>query len=265
MRLTQGNQGASIPPSNDSGSRSGAFALPSPKGLTMRRLAPIAITFATFAVVPLLGSCTTGENASVATSYTATAKARIVKAKAEPQIYLLRGGFAGVFSTGLDSIAGDLAKKKIPVKVQSWSVGTSIANRIKARYRQDPHSVGPVILGGHSLGAGSVLSMARELSDAGVTIDLLMVFDALGATPIPKNVKKFISFKASGNPDKDGSFTPAAGFRGKLVNVDIRHDAETAKANHFNIVNQKALQDRVAREIATAYRSWRPPRRARSS
>lgn len=231
----------------------------------MRRLAPIAIAIATFAVTPLLASCTTGQDASVTTSYAATAKTKLAKTKADPQIYLLRGGFAGLFSTGLDAIAGELAKKKIPVNVQSWSVGASIAGRIKARYRQDPASVGPVILGGHSLGAGSVLSMARELSDAGVPIDLLMVFDALGSSPVPKTVKRFISFKASGNRDKDGSFTPAPGFKGKLVNVDIRHDAETAKANHFNIVNQKALQKRVASEIAATYRDWRPPRRAPSS
>ncbi|AKH99770.1 hypothetical protein IMCC20628_01053 [Hoeflea sp. IMCC20628] len=178
-----------------------------------------------------------------------------VAKKSAAQIFMFRGGFNGIFSTGITDMAEELRRRGIPAQDLSWAASNSSLSKIKQAYVRNPNA-GPIILAGHSLGAGSVISMAYELTRAGITVDLVIVFDPLGATSVPKGVRKLVNFKASGNKVNQGGFRPGKGFDGRIVNVDIRNLPELSKASHWNIVNQQALQDQVFREIEETYWNW---------
>jgi len=218
-----------------------------------------AATFLTAAT--LSGCAASGQDASGGLNYAAPPVAQATNATKRPaaQIYMFRGGFNGIFSTGITDMAAELRRRGIPAQDLSWAASNSSLSRIKKAAERNPQA-GPIILAGHSLGAGSVISMADELTRVGIPVDLVIVFDPLGASRVPKGVRKLINFKASGSKANPGSFRPGKGFDGRIVNVDIRNLPELGKASHWNIVNQQALQDRVIREIENTYRKWKPQR-----
>jgi fermentation-respiration switch protein FrsA (DUF1100 family) len=215
----------------------------------------------------LLGGCTTtGHDASGSLNYATpreTQKTVLAKQSAA-QIYMFRGGFNGIFSTGITDMAAELRRRGVPAQDLSWAASNSSLSRIKKAVAHNPQA-GPIILAGHSLGAGSVISMAEELTRVGIAVDLVIVFDPLGASRVPKGVRKLINFKASGSKANPGGFRPGKGFDGQIVNVDIRNLPELGKSSHWNIVNQRALQQRVIREIESTYRNWKPRRVAAAS
>ena len=223
------------------------------------RLAALVLILAA-AYRPAIGS-ETASGIPAARTELAAASSQRARQSSKPQIYFLRGGFAGVFSTGLDDIAKELDKDGIPARVTSWTSARSVTAKISRAYAADK-SAGPVILAGHSLGAGAVIDIARHLTEKGVPVDLLIVFDTLGAPPVPKGVAKFISFKASGNKKSSGRFHGAPGFNGKIVNIDIRTLPGLDDSTHWNMVFKKDLQARVMKEIETVLRRWKPKRRS---
>ncbi|GAB4363096.1 MAG: hypothetical protein Kow0026_27350 [Oricola sp.] len=174
-----------------------------------------------------------------------------------PQIHFLRGGFAGVFSTGLDEMARQLAREGIRAQVSGWTSARSVTSKITRAFKAD-NRAGPVILAGHSLGAGAVIDIANHLTAKGIPVDLLIVFDTLGAPPVPKGVRKFISFKASGNRKSAGRFHGAPGFDGRIINIDIRTLPGLDDSTHWNMVFKKDLQSRVMREIENTLQVWKP-------
>ncbi len=207
------------------------------------RLAALAIIF----VIPFaLAGCSSTQNATVSSAGNSGSVANI---------YMFRGGFNGVFSTGITDMASQLRQRGVPAQDLSWAASKSSLNKIKKSISANPNAR-PVILAGHSLGATSVVSMARALTDDGIEVDLVIVFDPLASTRIPKGVRKLINFKASGDKENPGRFRPGTGFTGKIVNVDIRNLTGLNKSSHWNIVNQKNLQQRVVREIESTYRNY---------
>jgi len=222
---------------------------------------------AAFVAAALLAGCTaSGREASGGLNYAAAPAAEdIASAKqSAAQVYMFRGGFNGIFSTGITDMAAELRRRGVPAQDLSWTAGHGSLARIKQALARNPQA-GPVILAGHSLGASSVLSMAKDLTRDGITVDLLIVFDPLGTMRVPKGVRKLINFKASGDKSDPGGFTPGKGFDGRIVNVDIRNLPDLGKSSHWNIVNQQALQRRVIREIESVYRTWQPPKVAAAS
>ncbi len=173
-------------------------------------------------------------------------------AQPDAQIYLFRGGFNGYFSTGINDMTQALRDRGVPATALSWSGENGALYRIRRAYESG--NAGPIILAGHSLGAESVIKMARKLTESGIPVDLVIVFDALGSAEVPKGVRRFVNYKASGRKSNPGNFKPGPGFDGKIVNVDIRTLPDLDKASHWNIVNQEGLQDLAVNEIATVYR-----------
>lgn len=148
-----------------------------------------------------------------------------------------------------------LPNREAKASRQNHSAGqkkSSSQYAIKQAYKKDVAH--PIILAGHSPGADTALIIAGNLTRAGIPVDLVIVFDPLGSSTVPKGVRKFINFKASGSKNNPGGFKPGPGFNGKIVNVDIRTLPSLKKASHWNIVNQKKLQQRVVNEIAATHR-----------
>jgi len=164
------------------------------------------------------------------------------------QVYMFRGGFNGVFSTGINVMAAELEKKGITVHAESWSAGASSLNAIKASYAANGRS-GPVVIAGHSLGAFTAMGLANQLSAKGIPVDLVILFDPLSPSAIPTGVRKLINYRASGRKGDGGNSEPGPRSNGNIVNVDIRTLPELGQANHWNIVNQPALQKLAVQEI----------------
>ncbi|MEM8542295.1 MAG: hypothetical protein AAGF25_15180 [Pseudomonadota bacterium] len=207
---------------------------------------------AIFAMLALLTGCSSTQLESPSSAYAASSTDEV---KNSAQIYMFRGGFNGVFSTGITDMASELRQRGVPAQDLSWASSTSALDKIKKAASSNAN-VRPVVLAGHSLGATSVVGMARALTREGIEVDLVIVFDPLGSTRVPKGVRKLINFKASGSKENPGTFRPGPGFTGDIVNVDIRNLPDLEKSSHWNIVNQKELQRRVIQEIETTYQRY---------
>ncbi len=224
-----------------------------PLGEEMKLRAHFGVLLTVAFVLASLTACTsTTTNSNVAQNYASSTDSGSSSAHDDAQIYMFTGGFNGIFSTGVHDMASELRKKGVPAKALSWTKKGSSQYAIKQAYKKN--RARPIILAGHSFGADTALSIADGLTSAGIPVDLVIVFDPLGSATVPKGVKKFINYKASGSKKNPGSFKPGPGFNGKIVNVDIRTLPGLDRASHWNIVNQQNLQKRVVDEIAATYR-----------
>jgi pimeloyl-ACP methyl ester carboxylesterase len=129
-------------------------------------------------------------------------------------VYLLRG-IANV-SVGLDALAGKLARLGIAASVHSHGDGASVAAEAIRDYKRG--RIRSIILIGHSLGAGAVLSAAKQLNGAGVPVALLIALDPVFSTTVAPNVRRAVNFYVSGSGVAVGA---EPGFRGTLRNVDV--------------------------------------------
>src|SRR5437588_12720676 len=80
--------------------------------------------------------------------------------RAETHVFLLRGWF-GVFSTGLDTLAGELQTKGIKAETADHLAWRSILSKV-IKDRAAGNS-GPLVLIGHSQGGNNVIDIARLL------------------------------------------------------------------------------------------------------
>jgi len=87
---------------------------------------------------------------------------RSATAEPHPHVYLFRG-LADVFSTGMDSLANELNKRRIHETSHSHTDWKAIADRAAADYKAKKE--GPIILIGHSLAADVVMEMVDYLGD----------------------------------------------------------------------------------------------------
>ncbi|HEY4820031.1 MAG TPA: hypothetical protein VIH62_04270 [Xanthobacteraceae bacterium] len=84
--------------------------------------------------------------------------------------YLVRGIFN--VSVGLDALAGKLARMGVATSVYGHGEAGAVASEAIRDYKSG--RVRSIILIGHSLGGGAVLSIAEQLKYAGVPVTLLI-------------------------------------------------------------------------------------------
>ena len=162
-------------------------------------------------------------------------------AHAETRVYLIRGWF-GVFSTGLDQIAAELRTKGIHAETIAHLQWKSTATEIVSE--RAVLADGPLVLVGHSQGGNDAIKLAREVQPHGVTVDLLIALAPFLQDPVPTNVKRAVNYYQSGG--WGSPLTPAAGFAGEIVNVDMGSDAGTF---HINIDKNRDVQVKVVAAI----------------
>src|SRR5262245_66537680 len=105
-------------------------------------------------------------------------------ARAETHAYLLRGIFN--VSAGLDVLASKLAR--VAASVYGPLEGPSAANQAINDYRSG--KARSIVLIGHSLGAGSAVSAASQLAEAGVPVALLILLDPKASFWVPRKCLK---------------------------------------------------------------------------
>ena len=97
------------------------------------------------------------------------------------QIYLMRGLF-GIFSLGMDSLAAKLSAQGYSPTLLSWTDVSIVIDQITAARRNGDNS--SIILIGHSLGSNAVVSIAQQLGQQNIPVDLVCL---LYTSPSPRD------------------------------------------------------------------------------
>jgi hypothetical protein len=138
----------------------------------------------------------------------------VASARSGTHAYLLRGIFN--VSIGLDALAGKLARRGIPSSVYGHGESGSVAAQAIRDYRSG--KVRSIILIGHSLGAGAVVSVAEQLNTARVPVSLLISLDPGSTMAVPPNVRRAVNFYIAGS---GAALAAGPGFRGSLQNINL--------------------------------------------
>ena len=159
------------------------------------------------------------------------------------EVYLLRG-LANIFSLGLDEMGKDLAKAGIENCVFNHSVWESLADDIKERSYKGEVSY-PVIIIGHSLGAGAAPRLATRLGKQGIPVTYVVMFDPVEPTVVGANVLEIINYYLPKR--KDNKLYPGQTFDGILENVNM---TQYGGFTHLNIDKNKQLHRLIYEKIA---------------
>jgi hypothetical protein len=162
------------------------------------------------------------------------------------RVYLLRGLIGDVFSLGMDDLAAKIQKRGVKASVHGVSAARFLADDIAKSYRADP-AIAPIVLIGHSTGGDEIIAMAQRLKAANVPVALAFGFDPTPVSgDIPANVDLFINLYQATNLIGGGRATPGPGFRGRLVNVDLRKRYEIV---HITLDKSPVIHALVAEKI----------------
>lgn len=164
------------------------------------------------------------------------------------EVYLWRG-LANVFSLGMDEMAKDFTSMGIENCVFNHSGWNAAAQELVERKRENRPISYPIIIIGHSLGAGVSPEMATYLGQHGIPVTYVVMYDPVVPTQVGPNVQEIVNYYIK-KPNKDKILYPASGFNGALDNVDLsgRRDID-----HFNIDKKPDLHKiAYARVIAAS-------------
>jgi hypothetical protein len=156
-------------------------------------------------------------------------------ARASAHAYLLRGIFN--VSVGLDALAGKLARQGVAATVYGHDESSTVATLAAQQYQGG--TARPIILIGHSLGAGAAVAIARQLNSSGIPVALLVLLDPVSSEAVPPNVARAVNLYVSGGQGTQVGAAP--GFRGSLNHMDFRN----AGMDHMSI----QASDSVHRQI----------------
>ncbi len=157
-------------------------------------------------------------------------------------VYLLRGIFN--VSVGLDALAGKLARMGIAASVYGHGESGSVAAEAIRDYKSG--RVRSIILIGHSLGGGAVLSVAEQLKNAGVPVALLISLESGSSGPVASNVRRAVNFYIAGSGVPVG---PGSGFRGSLQNIEV---GSIRGMDHMTIQSMPSMHSRMIGYVAGA-------------
>lgn len=160
---------------------------------------------------------------------------------AETQVYLLRGWF-GVFSTGMDTMAGTLQGNGIQAEALGHLTWRSIAATIVKE--RSAGKTGRIALVGHSQGGNNIIDIARELEKHQIKVDLLITLAPFMQDPVPANVARALNYYQAGG--WGSPLTADPGFTGELANIDVG-DFGTF---HVNIDKNAKVQAAIVAAIA---------------
>jgi thioesterase domain-containing protein len=161
------------------------------------------------------------------------------------RVYILRG-IGHIWSGGMTEMANTLNRRGVTASAHKHSDWRELADEAIKLYKSDPERW-PIILVGHSNGGDNIINMAYRLQNAGVPVALAVGFDPTRFNrPVPKNVRRFINLYQSTNLLGGGFVEAVPGFRGQLVNVNLRNHPEIG---HMNMDKSRRLQEEVVAKV----------------
>lgn len=164
-------------------------------------------------------------------------------AQSNAHVYLFRG-FAEVFSTGMDQVAAELRKSGVDASVHSYVSWSQVVATAAADYSAG--RVKKIIIVGHSMGVGSVISATESLGKKGVPVRLAITVDGLKRRSVSGSVDSFINYYIARG---GGKIVKGAGFRGMLSNVNVD---DIKGISHFNIDTNPKVQTMIKGAIRSA-------------
>jgi hypothetical protein len=157
-------------------------------------------------------------------------------------VYLLRGIFN--VSVGLDALAAKLGRLGVETSVTGHGEAGSVASEAIRDYRSG--KVRTIILIGHSLGGGGVLSMADTLNGAGVPVALLISLESSSSGPVTANVRRAVNFYVAGS---GAQLAAGPGFRGSLQNINV---GGVPGMDHMMIQSMPSMHQKMIGLVAAA-------------
>lgn len=191
--------------------------------------------------------------ASVAGPARAASKSAVASEPAT-QIYFIRG-FLGIFSTGFDSMARDLAKARIGARVYGHLDGSAVRASIVRQFSQSKKRK-PVILVGHSFGGNAALQVAAQLKKDNIPVALVITVDPTRSGPLAANVKNYVNYYFPAN-GLGAQIKPASGVpQSRIRNIDMRKRIDVAGVgdDHWTVTHNAAIQSEILKAVKRAAR-----------
>jgi hypothetical protein len=160
------------------------------------------------------------------------------------RVYLLRG-FMNVFSLGMDQLAAELGQRNIEAVVGNHTLSSFYANEAIRDCKSG--LISSIAIVGHSLGATAAVSMADQLSQAGVKVGLVVTVDPVTPSEAHGNVRLLKNFYISDGVGK--TVERGQDFRGSLQNVDLKGNPSVG---HVSLANSTRLHQEVLGYIKAA-------------
>jgi hypothetical protein len=161
------------------------------------------------------------------------------------RVYILRG-LGHIWSGGMTELADELNRRGTTASAHRHSEWPEIADEATRLHKSDPERW-PIVLIGHSNGADMAINIAQRLKARGVPVALVVGYDPTRFSgDVPSNVARFINLYQATNLLGGGQIHPGPGFRGQLINVDLRNHFEIG---HMNIDKSQRLQQEVIAKI----------------
>lgn len=177
-------------------------------------------------------------------------------AAAEPltQVYLIRG-FLGVFSTGFDKMSLELGKKGIRTEVYGHMSASSVHAKIVRQMAATKGKRRKLVIVGHSFGGNAALSVAAQLHNDGIPVELVITVDPTRSGPLSSNVKRYRNYYFPGNGLGQQLGAPAKPSK-RIVNVNMRERADVAGIgdDHWTVTNNAAIYGEILTTVFKAVR-----------
>lgn len=173
----------------------------------------------------------------------ASSKSRYV-AKRPGEVIFLRG-LANIFSLGLDTLSEELKKYGVYSQVYNHKAWEQVGKQLIAKSRKGELSY-PVVIIGHSLGAGASPKLATMLGREGIAVQYMVMLDAVEPLPVTNYVVDAINYYL---PKKRGQnlVTPSRDFEGHYENINVME--RLAGIDHFNIDENETLRGQMTKRI----------------
>src|SRR3990167_2360000 len=217
------------------------------KFLTLRNLRSLAVSFILSTICLVAYT-----NSALALSPSVAKQPRSDKFYHEGNVYTMRGGLLGIFSTGMALLANTLKTEyNVHAANTVYHDASGLSSFIIKHYKTH-HLQGPIILVGHSLGANEQIKVAEDLAIAHIPVSLLITVDAGLPLKVPNNVAQVLNLY---QPTIDPVFkgVPLTAVDPKLTsinNLDVS-TIKTIHVNHFNISQNPEIQKIMLHQILT--------------
>lgn len=160
------------------------------------------------------------------------------------EVVFLRG-LANIFSLGLDTLSKELQKYNVNSYVKNHQAWERIGRDIIKRKRQGRLSY-PIVIIGHSLGAGASPRLALMLASEGITVDYMVTLDAVETLPVRNYIRYAVNYYLP-RKDRKNELRPHGDFEGEFTNVNVKR--AYAGIDHFNIDENEILRGKMTKQI----------------